>query len=179
MSLDIYTVLYTQNHDLYIMEKQLQDTLNEYLVTESTLEDIVSLETARKESGLRHRNNTNAPNIPATVYAALRIQKHRQLDQVAANIEDFIESLELNKDTSSSSPDAVFERLISLMEALEESVNHRTDGLLWDANDVAQTLGNQVGSLKDFQVGELEVDKQAVEGVLESLGELKDTLSKT
>lgn len=159
------------------MEKQLHDTLTEYLVSDSALEDIVSLETARKESGLRHRNNTTAPNIPATVYAALRIQKHRQLDQVAANIEDFAANLELtNTDTSNVSPDVAFEKLIGLMEALEESVNHRTDGLLWDANDVAQTLGNQVGSLKDFQVGESEVDMQAVEGVLESLAELKDVL---
>ncbi|KAG5365983.1 hypothetical protein CJU89_0388 [Yarrowia sp. B02] len=158
------------------MEQQLKDALNEYLVSESALEDIVPLETARKESGLRNRNNSNAPNIPASVYAALRIQKQRQLDQVAANIEEFTENLVLETNTSNSSPDAAFERLIGLMEALEESVNNRTDGLLWDANDVAQTLGNQVGSLKDFQVGEAEVDTDAVEGALESLRELKGVL---
>lgn len=161
------------------MERQLQDTLKEYLISDSALEDIVSLEAAREESGLRHRSNPNAPNIPATVYAALRIQKHRQLDQVETNIDNFTENLVLETDTSGQSSDAAFERLIKLMEALEESINVRTDGLLWDANDVAQTLGNQVGSLKDFQVNESEVDKQAVEGVLESLNELGELIKET
>ncbi|KAG5357141.1 hypothetical protein CJU90_5965 [Yarrowia sp. C11] len=159
------------------MEKQLKDTLTEYLVAESSLEDIVSLESARQESGLRHRNNSNAPNIPATVYAALRIQKHRQLDTVAGNIEEFTESLEVATDTSSASPDVAFERLIQLMEALEQSVNERTNGLLWDAENVTHALGNQVGSLQDFHVNESEVDERAVEGVLESLGELNKLLN--
>lgn len=155
------------------MEAKLRETLTDYLVSETSLQDVISLPDAKKGTGLKSSNNADIPDLPAVIYAALRIQKERQIRQVEANIGSFLEDLNTHVEPSGKSPDSTFERLISLMEAMEESINERTSGMLWEANDISQTLGTQIGSLEDLKLDSAEVDREAVEGALDSLHELQ------